>query len=133
MAVFLKLREDTSLHTLSCSIKGHCLCPCPLRIMSSISPEVFAAASYDYVIAGGGTAGLTLAARLSEIPTVSVAVIEAGEDRSGDLSVNAWGLTASMLGDPKYDWAFETTPQVCYGASIFFGRLSPLLPPLRIC
>ena len=34
--------------------------------------------SYDYVIVGGGTAGLTMAARLSEDPAISVAVIEAG-------------------------------------------------------
>lgn len=35
-------------------------------------------AAFDYVIVGGGTAGLTLAARLSEDPSTSVAVIEAG-------------------------------------------------------
>jgi len=36
---------------------------------------------FDYVIIGGGTAGLTLAARLTEDPTISVAVLEAGEKR----------------------------------------------------
>jgi choline dehydrogenase len=35
-------------------------------------------ASYDYVIVGGGTGGLTIAARLAEDKNVSVAVIEAG-------------------------------------------------------
>jgi len=34
-------------------------------------------AAYDYVIVGGGTAGLTLAARLSEDASTTVAVIEA--------------------------------------------------------
>ncbi|KAI9845983.1 MAG: hypothetical protein M1837_004389 [Sclerophora amabilis] len=80
--------------------------------MSLLSPEVFAASSYDYLIAGGGTAGLTLAARLTEDPAISVGVIEAGEDRSDDLSVNTWGLTTSMSGNPDYDWAFKSVPQV---------------------
>jgi choline dehydrogenase len=36
---------------------------------------------FDYVIIGGGTAGLVLAARLTENPDVQVAVLEAGENR----------------------------------------------------
>jgi choline dehydrogenase-like flavoprotein len=35
-------------------------------------------ATYDYVVVGGGTAGLTIAARLAEDSNFSVAVIEAG-------------------------------------------------------
>jgi len=34
--------------------------------------------TYDYVIAGGGTAGCIVAARLSEDPNVSVCLVEAG-------------------------------------------------------
>ena len=41
--------------------------------------------SFDYLIAGGGTAGLVLASRLSEVPNVFVGVIEAGEDRTNTL------------------------------------------------
>lgn len=40
--------------------------------------RVLADATYDYVIVGGGTAGLTLAARLTEDDFATVAVVEAG-------------------------------------------------------
>lgn len=36
--------------------------------------------TYDYVIAGAGTAGLLLAIVLSENPSITVAVLEAGSD-----------------------------------------------------
>ncbi|KAI7157385.1 hypothetical protein KC324_g13899, partial [Hortaea werneckii] len=67
--------------------------------------------SADYVICGGGIAGLTLAARLSEIPSVSVAVLEAGLDRSDDPNVLAPGLLTALYGDPDYDWIYKTVPQ----------------------
>lgn len=44
---------------------------------SSTSPNTF-----EYVIVGGGTAGLVLAARLTENPHTTVGVIEAGEDHT---------------------------------------------------
>ncbi|KAK1058248.1 hypothetical protein LTR12_014997 [Friedmanniomyces endolithicus] len=67
--------------------------------------------SADFVICGGGTAGLVLANRLSEIPTINVAVIEAGVDRSHDLNVLAPSLLTALYGNPDYDWIFQTTPQ----------------------
>ncbi|KAF2787638.1 GMC oxidoreductase [Melanomma pulvis-pyrius CBS 109.77] len=72
----------------------------------------------DYIILGGGTAGLVIAARLSQA-SKRVAVIEAGgfyEQDAGDLSTipaNAvFGAGASpedVL--PSVDWAFVTSPQ----------------------
>lgn len=67
--------------------------------------------SFDYVIVGGGLAGLVLAARLSEEETVSVLVIEAGEDLSADPRVNVPGMWPTLIrGDTA--WDFRTVPQV---------------------
>lgn len=73
--------------------------------------------SFDYVIVGGGTAGLTVANRLSENPFVTVAVIEAGtfpEDVVGNLSyVPAYAsqLQAAARTNLALGWGFRTTPQ----------------------
>ena len=76
--------------------------------------------SFDYVIVGGGTAGLTLANRLSEDSSVTVAVIEGGtfvEQVAGNLSaVPAYSGTLETVSDndTNVGWGFETTPQpVC--------------------
>lgn len=45
------------------------------------SVKEFTEQNFDYVVVGGGTAGLCVAARLSENPDVKVGVIEAGADR----------------------------------------------------
>ncbi|KAL8720301.1 MAG: hypothetical protein Q9225_002813 [Loekoesia sp. 1 TL-2023] len=75
--------------------------------------------SFDYIIVGGGTAGLTVASRLAEDRALSVAVIEAGgyyEADNGNLSVTpgydaAYAGTDPTLTNPKVDWGFDTTPQ----------------------
>ena len=82
---------------------------------AAITPALFAATSFDYLIAGAGTAGLTLAARLTENPQITVGVIEAGVDRSTDPKVLTPGLANSLWEDPDYAWLFRTTPQVCQG------------------
>jgi choline dehydrogenase len=75
--------------------------------------------SFDYVIVGGGTSGLTLANRLSENPAFSVAVIEAGgfyEIDNGNLSqipldVPIGTDKATTNYNPSVDWGFVTAPQ----------------------
>lgn len=67
--------------------------------------------SYDFVIIGGGTAGLVVATRLSEIPHFKVLVLEAGTDHSEDLRVKAPALYTTLLGT-EADWGFQTEPQV---------------------
>ena len=81
--------------------------------MASITtPAAFASTRFDYLIAGGGTAGLVLANRLTEIPTVSVGVIEAGEDLTNDPNITTPLYMFDLQGIPKYDWNFSSVPQV---------------------
>ncbi|MCJ1346584.1 hypothetical protein MMC31_004802 [Peltigera leucophlebia] len=76
-------------------------------------------ATFDYVILGGGTAGLTIAARLAEDLSLTVAVVEAGgfyEVDNGDFSVIPARAVFGSGSDPKdfqplVDWGFVTTPQ----------------------
>lgn len=67
---------------------------------------------FDYVIVGGGSAGCTLAGRLSADQTVTVCLIEAGGDGKDILIRTPLGVVAMLPGRPKINnWAHETTPQ----------------------
>ncbi|KAK4705020.1 hypothetical protein P7C70_g1189, partial [Phenoliferia sp. Uapishka_3] len=77
---------------------------------SSLSGQTF-----DYVIVGGGTAGLVLAARLSENSSATVAVVEAGGDGSDVLTkilapAEAYFSGIATKTSPE-DWHFDTTVQ----------------------
>lgn len=76
-------------------------------------------ATYDYIVVGGGTAGLTLASRLVEQDAGSVAVVEDGtfyELSNGNLSeVPAWAVYWNGKSPSDYqplaDWGYDTVPQ----------------------
>lgn len=86
------------------------------------SVEQFLKQPYDFIVVGGGTAGLAIAARLTENPDVTVGVIEAGKNRLGDPLVDTPAMFLQMLGNPEYDWMMFTTPQV--GSSHQFESLA---------
>ncbi|KAL1306162.1 hypothetical protein AAFC00_004269 [Neodothiora populina] len=65
----------------------------------------------DYIIIGGGTAGLVVASRLTEDPSLRVLVIEAGADHRSDPRIVVPGLASQVYGDPDFDWTYISAPQ----------------------
>jgi choline dehydrogenase len=69
-------------------------------------------ARYDFVIVGGGSAGSVLANRLSEDPSVSVLVLEAGRsDYPWDVFIHMPAALAFPIGNRLYDWRYESEPE----------------------
>ena len=66
--------------------------------------------SFDYVIVGAGSAGCTLANRLTEDPEIRVLMIEAGgSDRHPYITVPlGWG---KILFERLFDWGYFTQPE----------------------
>ncbi|KAH8657405.1 hypothetical protein BGZ60DRAFT_493556 [Tricladium varicosporioides] len=96
----------------------------PKKQLFSSSFAIPGNATYDYVVVGGGTAGLAIASRLAE--TASVAVIEAGgvyEVENGNQSVVPWyslimgvlSVSESYPRQPLVDWDLVSVPQTQAG------------------
>ncbi|KAL4806565.1 hypothetical protein BDV18DRAFT_159737 [Aspergillus unguis] len=83
-------------------------------ILTFIPPSLTASSpdTFDIIIVGGGTAGLTLANRLSAIPELTIAVIEPGKDEGNNPNVTSVeGLVGTNGLNTHVDWNYETTPQ----------------------
>ncbi|KAF8990253.1 GMC oxidoreductase-domain-containing protein [Cyathus striatus] len=78
--------------------------------------KIISNTKFDYIIVGGGTAGLTIARRLSELPITNVLVLEAGGSGVNNTKItipkNSFAFVATEL-----DWFYFSSPQVHAGNS----------------
>ena len=62
--------------------------------------------TYDFIVVGGGTAGVAIATRLSQnLPHFSILLVEAGPDGRDSPSIYIPGRKGTALGT-IYDWNF---------------------------
>jgi choline dehydrogenase len=80
--------------------------------------------TYDYVIVGGGSAGSVLAARLTEDPSTTVLVLEAGRpDYLWDLYIHMPAALSFPIGNRFYDWRYQSEPEpFMHGRRIYHAR-----------
>lgn len=83
------------------------------------SVDEFVSQKYDFIVVGGGTAGLCVAARLTEDPNITVGVLEAGENRMNDAAVSTPGMYPTLIGRPEYDWCMTSVEQPNAGGKVY--------------
>ena len=81
--------------------------------------------SYDYVVVGAGSAGCVLANRLTESPTTTVLLLEAGG--SDDADEFHIPLAFPTLFKTRHDWNYETVEQKHLGdRTTYWPRMKAL-------
>ncbi|KAJ3953771.1 hypothetical protein N0V92_009744 [Colletotrichum tropicale] len=89
------------------------------HVFAAPAPQPYGDDSYDYIVVGGGTAGVAVAARLSEgLPDSKILLIEAGPEAWNEPKINVPGMKGSTLAT-KYDWNFTTVAQTNVNNRVF--------------
>ena len=86
---------------------------------------------FDYVVVGGGAAGCVVAGRLSEDPSVSVCLLEAGGPDSSAFIHAPLGFAATAP-LKLFSWGYETVPQAGFNGRKGFqprGSIIKFLQP----
>ena len=65
---------------------------------------------FDYIVVGAGSAGCVLARRLTEDPSVSVLLLEAGSKDSNPWIHIPAGFIKT-LSDPSVNWLYQSEPE----------------------
>ena len=75
---------------------------------------------FDYIVIGGGTAGLTVAARLIEEPSTTVLVVEAGaDDRTNPLVFDIYNFGQAY--GTELSWNWETVDGKVIQGSVYYS------------
>ncbi|KAL6870301.1 GMC oxidoreductase [Trichoderma novae-zelandiae] len=82
--------------------------------MQIVSADDFIRQSFDFLVIGGGTAGLAVASRLAQDGRFIVGVLEAGGPVNGREDVDIPGYYGKSLGS-EIDWKFKSAPQATLG------------------
>src|SRR6266498_5539718 len=113
--------------SLRCGIRNHGahgLTPGRASRRKEGEATVAAAARYDFVIVGGGSAGSVLANRLSADRSNRVLVLEAGRpDYAWDLFVHMPAALSFPIGSRFYDWRYRSEPEPhLHGRRVYHAR-----------
>jgi len=81
-----------------------------LWLLPLAGPSLGREEATDYIIVGAGTAGLVLANRLSEDPSITVTVIEPGLDERNNINVTGTDKF-SLAFNTHIDWQYSTVNQ----------------------
>ncbi|KAK3293787.1 glucose oxidase [Chaetomium fimeti] len=88
-----------------------------LALTCSVGASRTAVESFDYIVIGAGTSGLVVANRLSEQSSVTVAVIEPGNDERNNANVTTTLFGAGL--NTPVDWLYSTVKQSGAGNRAF--------------